>query len=59
MKVEINKQATTTYKYKYSFLDNLGVRTTVEGFDSLEAIKKHINKTMRQMKKEDFKIVEK
>ena len=58
MNVTIETQETKTYKFSYSFLDNLGVKTTVEGFDSIEDIKKHIKKTMRKMKKENFTIIE-
>jgi len=58
MNVTISTQETKTYKFSYSFLDKLGMKTTVEGFDSIEDIKKHIKKNMRKMRKEDFTIVE-
>ncbi len=58
MNVTIETTETKTYKFSYSFIDNLGVKTTIEGFDNIEEIRKHIKKTMRKMKKEDFKILE-
>ncbi len=58
MKIEITKIPTTTYKYSFSFKDEKGFVVTVENFNTLESCKKHIDKTMRRIKKKDYKIIE-
>lgn len=58
MKVTIETHETKTYTYSFSFIDNLGAKTTKEGFGSLEDAKKHIKKHMRSIRKKEFEIVE-
>lgn len=59
MKVTINKQKIITYKYSYEFTNERGVLQRVEGIGSLEEAKNHISKTMKKLKREKYKIIEK
>jgi len=45
--------------FSFSFIDDKGVKVTVEGMKTKSEAEKHIKKLMRWMKKEKYTIVDK